>query len=126
MPIVDSFPTALQPIELKEVELKNVLIKATRTTENLKVKVIPFDRYNDDHVEFAYAYSDMLYRVPSKFKTMDDASKGYVKLFVEHKFEDEKDEKSTFSKVLKDLRACRTLFNSDDVSMSFTDFFENA
>jgi hypothetical protein len=116
----------VKPVELLTVELKNVLIKKTRTSENLSVQVVPFDRYDDSHVEFAYAYSDMLYRAPSKFKTVDDASRGYVQTFLARKEEDLTNEDSTFNKVLHDTRACRTLFNSEVVMIALTDFFENA
>jgi len=118
--------TANVVVEVEEIELKNVLVKKTRTTENLKVKVIPFDRYNDKHVEFAYAYSDMLYRAPSSFTNVDDTSRAYVKLFLVHKEAEEKKDDSVFTKVSQDLRACRTLFNQDNIMGALNDFFENA
>lgn len=116
----------MEEVKLQEIELKNVLVKATRSEENIKVKVVPFDRYNDKHVEFAYSYSDMLYRAPSPFKNVDDAAREYVKVFVAHTEADEKDEKTTFSKVLNDSRARRTLFNQDAIMSALSDFFENA
>jgi len=126
MPIVNKLPVAGTPVELKKVELKNVLVKSTKTTEDLTVEIIPFDRYNDAHVDFAYAYSDMLYRAPSKFRDINEASKAYARLFLLYTEEDEKNELSTFNKVCNDLRACRTVFNQDDNIKSLTDFFENA
>lgn len=111
-------------MELKSITLKNVLIKETRTEEDVTVQIIPFDKFDDDHVEFAYAYSDMLYRAPSKFKNMDDAARGYVKTFVA--YEDENDKNSPYAKVAQDLRACRTLFNQDDIALALASFFENA
>lgn len=112
-------------LKLEEVELKNVLVRGG-TKEKIKVKILPFDRYNDEHVEFAYAYSDMLYRAPSEFKTVSDAARAYVRLFVAHTQEDGKNEDSDFSKVHNDLRACRTLFNQDNIMLALNDFFENA
>lgn len=122
---VENVPTGTNQVELKEIELKNVLAKGL-PDENIKVKVVPFDRYSDAHVEFAYAYSDMLYRMPSEFKNGNDAAKAYVKLFVVHTEDEEKDVKSKFNMVKNDLRACRTLFNQDEIMKSLTNFFENA
>ncbi len=112
--------------KLQEIELKNVLVKKSRTSEDLKVKVVPFDRYNDKHVEFAYAYSDMVYRAPSTFTSIDDAARAYVKLFLVHTEEDEKNEDSVYNKVARDTRACRTIFNQDVIMAELEDFFENA
>lgn len=111
--------------EFDNVELKNVLLKGGGS-ENITVKVVPFNRYNNSHVEFAYAYSDMLYRAPSDFTNVSEASKAYVKLFMVHKEEDEKNPESDFSKVYNDLRACRTLFHQDKISLDLNNFFENA
>ena len=112
-------------IVLQEIELKNVLIKG-KGAENITVKVVPFDRYNDKHVEFAYAYSDMLFRAPSSFTNVSEASKAYVRLFVVHTEIEEKDKESTYNKVLADLRASRSLFNQDAIMLALNDFFENA
>lgn len=122
---VENVPNTGEHVELKEIELKNVLIKG-KPDEDITVKVVPFDRYNDKHVEFAYEYSDMLFRAPSAFKNVTEASRSYVQLFVSHAEADEKNENSSFSKVAKDLRACRTLFNQDDIMLALNDFFENA
>jgi len=116
----------IQEMKFDKVELLNVLVKKTRTTENITVDVVPFDRFNDAHVEFAYAYSDMLYRAPSSFKTVDDTSRAYAKLFVVHEQDEEKVETSTLYKVLNDLRACRTLFNQEKITSDIVNFFENA
>lgn len=112
-------------IVLQEVELKNVLIKG-KNPENIKVKVVPFDRYNEKHVEFAYAYSDMLYRAPSTFSNVSEASKAYVRIFVAHTEADEKNKESDYNKVLSDLRAARSIFNQDAIMLALNDFFENA
>lgn len=122
---VDNVPKEGTKIELQEIELKNVLVKGA-ADENITVKVVPFDKYSDSHVEFAYSYSDMLYKAPSPFKNVNDAARGYVKIFVAHTEEEEKDPKSLFSKVQNDLRACRTLFNQDNIMKALNDFFENA
>ena len=125
MPQVENIPTGANPVELKEIELKNVLVKGL-PDENIKVRIVPFDRYNEAHVSFAYEYSDMLFKAPSPFKNINEAARGYVKIFVAHIVDEEKDEKSNFNKVLNDLRACRTLFNQDDIMIALNDFFENA
>lgn len=122
---IEKIPTDGVEVELKEIEVKNVLVKGM-PDETLIARVVPFDRYSDAHVEFAYAYSDMLFKAPSEFKNVNDASRAYVKLFLSHTAEDEKDEKSIFNKLAKDLRACRTLFNQDDIMLALNDFFENA
>jgi len=70
-------------LELREVTLKNVVTPDGETS--LTVKVLPFNKRNDDHVDFAFAYMDMLGRVPSKFQNVSDAAKGYVELFMAHK-----------------------------------------
>ena len=58
---------------LRKVTLKNVL---TPTGErDIEVQVVPFDRRKDEHTDFAYAYIDMLGRMPSEFRNMSDASK---------------------------------------------------
>lgn len=116
----------VENVATTEIEVKNVLDKNSKKAETLKVNVVPFDRYNDAHVEFAYSYSDMLYKAPSDFKSVNDAARAYVKLFIVHKVDDEKKESSTFSKVANDLRACRTMFNQDGIMLALNDFFENA
>jgi hypothetical protein len=122
---VNELPKEGEEIELKEIEVKNVLVRG-KEPETLRVKVVPFDRYNDKHVEFAYAYSDMLYRAPSVFKNVSDVSRGYVQIFVSHTDADAKEAGTAFSKVANDLRSCRTLFNQDDIMSALSDFFENA
>ena len=61
----------------KNVELKNVLFDGGQ--EDLTIEVVPFNRYNEQHTEFAFAYSDMLYRAPSEFRNISDASKAYIR-----------------------------------------------
>jgi hypothetical protein len=116
---------SVKKTELTRVELKNVLVGDEEQTD-LSVEVVPFNRRNDQHVEFAYAYSDMLFKAPSPFKTVSDAAREYVRLFMAHAKDDESNPDSDFLKVYKDLRACRTLFHQDDVMKAMNDFFENA
>lgn len=112
-------------VKMETVELKNVLF-GDNGQENITVKVVPFNRRDDDHVEFAYAYSDMLYRAPSPFKTVSDAAREYVRLFMVHTKEDEAKADSIFSRIYGDLRACRTLFHQNNIQQALNDFFENA
>lgn len=104
--------------------LKNVLCPEGQ--RDINVQVTDFDRRKDAHVDFAYAYADMLGRVPSKFSNVSDAAREYVTLFMHHKQEDELDAGSDYTCVLKDLRACRTLFHQPDVQKQLQDFFVNA
>lgn len=109
---------------LRKVTLKNVL---TPTGErDIEAQVVPFDRRKDEHTDFAYAYIDMLGRMPSEFRNMSDASKAYVRQFMVHKAEDEKNPESDFACVLSDTRAARTLLNTDETQQEFHAFFENA
>jgi len=107
------------------IDLKNVLVKG-EGAEDITVQVVDFDRYNDAHVKFAYNYSDMLFRAPSPFSDVSEAAKEYVKKFLVHTEADEKDPKSTFSKIYNDLRACRTLFHKEKITLDLNNFFENA
>lgn len=106
----------------RKVELKNVIF-GTTGSQDIIVEVIPFDRRNDEHVEFAFAYSDMLMRAPSEFENISQAARKYVTLFMVHTAEDETNENSNFLKVVGDLRACRILFNNVHTQKEFSDFF---
>ena len=112
-------------ITVETVELKNVMF-GDGQKKDVSVDVVPFDPYNDDHVEFAYGYSDMLFRAPSAFKNISEAARGYVALFMVHTREQETQADSTYNMVLKDTRACRTLFNREGIMLALNDFFENA
>lgn len=114
----------VKKVELQTILLKNVACNGIR--KDIEVQVVPFNSLDDDHVEFAYNYSDMLFRAPSPFKTVSDAAKGYVALFMVHKKEDTTDTNSNYSYVMNDLRACRSLFNQDKIQQDINDFFENA
>nr|DAL72683.1 MAG TPA: hypothetical protein [Caudoviricetes sp.] len=126
---IENMPTAMNAknsgIQKRKVELKNVLF-GTTGSQDITAEVIPFNRRNDDHVEFAYAYSDMLFRAPSEFENISQAARKYVALFMVHRSEDELNPESNFNKVLRDLRACRILFNQAETQKEFQDFFENA
>ena len=107
-----------------KVELQNVL--CAEGTRNITVEVVPFNRRNNDHVEFAFAVADMVGRMPSPFATMSDAAKRYVELFMVHKEEDANNADSDFSCVYNDLRACRILYNTPEFQKQLADFFELA
>ncbi len=111
----------VQPIK---VQLRNVMFN--RSTEDIEVEVVPFDQFNEDHVDFAYKYSDMLFRAPSAFRDISDASKAYAMLFVVHTKESENDPDSKISKVLGDTRACRTLLMRPEIQAALDTFFANA
>ena len=110
--------------KLDKVTVKNV--RANGTLKDIDVELVAFDPFNDDHVEFAYNHSDMIYRAPSPFATISDAARGYVRMFMVHTSEDEKNPNSDFNMVLNDVRACRTLFHTENVQKALADFFENA
>lgn len=112
-------------IAFESIELKKVLVKGLEP-KTITVEVVPFDPYNDEHVEFSYAYSDMLYRMPSAFKDVSEASRTYVKKFMVHTGEDEDNAESDFNRVYNDLRACRVLFHKETISKALNDFFANA
>lgn len=125
--VIDSsaIPTAksAKEVKLEKVELKNVLFDGGQ--EDLTVEVMPFDRYDEKHTEFAYAYSDMLCKIQSELTSVSEASRAYVCIFMVHTIEDKKNRTSSFNKVLGDLRACRSLFHQPEVLKSLNDFFEN-
>ena len=106
------------------IVLKNVL--TPEGERDITADVVPFSRRNDAHVDFAYAYADMMGRMPSRFGNLTDVSRGYVELFMVHKEDDAKNSESDYSCVLSDVRACRTLFHQEDAQKSFHGFFANA
>lgn len=124
---VNDIPSAAgaKAVQTKEVELKNVILKNGKT-KDMSVKVVPFDRSNNTHVGFAFAYSDMIYRMPSDFKNVSEAAQAYCAIFMVHKTEDETNENSDFNTVLNDLRAARTLFHQPEIQKELNDFFANA
>jgi len=109
---------------MTKVELKRVITPDGE--QDLTVEVVPFNRRNDDHVDFAFAYMDMLGRVPSKFANVSEAARGYVDLFMAHKEEDAVDANSSFACVRKDVRASRVLFHQPKAQKELQDFFGNA
>mgnify|MGYP006867374078 CR=1 FL=1 len=110
---------------MKQVEVKNVLTP-TGEERNFTVEIVPFNRRNDDHVRFAFAYLDMLNKLPSELSSVSDAAQRFVELFVAHKAEDISNPDSVYSCIVKDIRAARTLFNDRELQKSLFDFFENA
>jgi len=121
---IPSGKRAVKETKTEKIELKNVLFDGGQC--DITVEVIPFDRYKDEHVEFAYAYSDMLFRAPSEFKNVSEASRAYVRTFMVRKKDDETDASSNFSKVVGDLRACRTMFHQPNIMQALNDFFGGA
>lgn len=123
-------PSGIPGIEDKKgakpikVTLRNVM--SNHATEDIEVEVMPFDQFNEDHVDFAYKYSDMLFRAPSPFSNISDASKAYVLLFVVHTKDSENDPNSKISKVLGDTRASRTLLMRPEIQAALDTFFANA
>lgn len=109
----------------RAVELKDVLVRSTRTKETLNVEVVAFDEFNDAHQEFAYNFSDLLYAQKSANFESDrnTVARKYVELFLCHAAEDADNDKSVYSKVRGDLRACRTLLHQPEVEKEFLDFF---
>ena len=108
-------------MEKREVKLTKVL---TETGEkDITVTIVPFNRRNDDHVDFVLGVSDMFGRAPSPFKTVTDAAVRYVELFVAHTAEQADDPKSDYSLVHADKRAARILFNDPAFQKEMADFF---
>lgn len=114
----------MKEVEFIKMELKNVLTPDGE--RNITVQIVPFNRRNDAHVEFAFAYGDMCGRAPSEFRNMSDAAKRFAELFIVHKADDLKDANSDISCVLHDVRACRTAFLNPDVQKQLNDFFDYA
>lgn len=125
---VSNFPiagNAQQGVKTRKVLLKNVVF-GTDGQEDIEVEVVPFNRRNDDHVDFAFAFSDMLQRVPSEFSSISDAARRYVQLFMVHSAADETNADSKYNKVCGDLRSARILLNQPETQLELTDFFGNA
>lgn len=111
-------------IKTRKITLKNV--KTVDGEKDIIAEVVPFNHRNDDHVEFAFGVSDMLGRLPSPYRSMNDAAKAYVELFMVHKEEDLRNPASDAYLVSHDIRASRTLFNDPDFQKELQSFFENA
>lgn len=111
-------------VNLHEVTIKRVL--TPKDERDIVVKLVPFDRRNDEHVDFALAFSDMLGGMPSTFKNITDVSIRAVELFMAHTEEDTKNEDSDYSCVHADKRAARLLFNDSFIQKGLNDFFELA
>jgi hypothetical protein len=111
--------------QLEKVTLKNVLCE-DGSSKNITVEIVPFSRRNDDHVDFAFGYSDMLGQAPSPFRSLSDVAVRAVELFMVHKEDDAMDVNSDYYLVRKDKRAARTLLNTPSLQKSIFDFFENA
>lgn len=116
------FQQGNKTVEITKIILQNVL-SGQNNEEDLDVEVVSFNRRNDDHVEFAFSYSDMLLKAPSDFRNISDAARRYVDLFMVHKAEDETNPESTYNKVRGDLKACRTLFHQPKIQKDLNDFF---
>lgn len=108
----------------EKVELRNVLTPSGE--RNITVEIVPFNRRNDEHVDFAFAVADMYGRMPSVFSNASEAARRFVELFVVHKADDLKDPESDISCVLNDVRACRIAFFNTKSQQEFNDFFGNA
>lgn len=115
--------TAVRKSEFIPVTIKGVLDGDKE--RDITVNTIPFNKRNDEHVRFAYAFSDMLFRAPSPFTDICDAAKAYVPIFVQHSSAEELDANSDYNLIYNDLRACRVLFNSPTIQKAFNDFFGN-
>ncbi len=109
---------------LEKIELKNVRFDGGMC--DVTAEIVPFDAYNDEHVDFAFAYNDMMYRAPSQFRNVSDAAKGYVEVFMKHTAEDAANRESDFSKVRNDVRAARTLLHNEKFMLAMDRFFVNA
>lgn len=109
----------------EKLELKNVLMQ-DGSSKNITVEIIPFNRRDDAHVDFAFAYADMLGRMPSPFSTATDAALRAVELFVVHKEAEAKNPESDFYAVAHDKRAARLVLNAPGLQDSLGAFFENA
>lgn len=109
---------------LEKVEIKGVICPVGE--RDITVEVIPFNRRNDEHVEFAYSYSDMLYRVPSDFKNVSEAARKYAAMFIAYKEEDLTNPESDYNTICADTRACRTLFYKENFQKALQGFFEIA
>lgn len=123
----NSIPSAtnVKKIVKQKITLKNVMY-GNDSEKDIDVEVLPFNRRNDAHVEFAYAYSDMLFRLPSAYKDVSEISRAYVAIFMVRTKEQEQTEDSDFTLVYNDLRACRTLFNQPGIQQALNDFLGNA
>lgn len=111
------------------VQYEKVLLKNVNTPagdKDITVEIVPFSKRNDDHVDFAYAVSDMFNRFPSEFRNISDAARRCVELFVVHTEEQSNDPNSDFSLVYNDTRAARTLYNTASLQKQLSDFFVNA
>lgn len=118
IPTADSVRTE---VEFDEVVIPNVIDGDSE--RDITVQVIPFNRRDDSHVEFAYAFSDMLYRAPSRFRDISEAARSYVTLFMRHTKEESNSAGSDFNLIMNDLRACRILFNHPKIQKDLNDFF---
>lgn len=107
--------------EFEKVELKKVLCGGIE--KDLTVEIVPFNRRNDDHVDFALATADLLGRMPSEFRSITDAARRCAELFIVHTEAQANDATSDYSYVLNDKRACRVLFNTPSIQKSLNDFF---
>lgn len=111
-------------IEYEVVELKNVLTPSSK--RDIKAEMLPIDERNEEHTEFLFNYADFQGRQVSPFKTNNDVAREYVRLFMRRTGEQEQDENSDFSCVIKDLRACRILFYRESMQLAVENFFVNA
>ena len=110
--------------EFEKITLKNVL--TNDGVKDFTVEIVPFNRRNDDHVDFALSYIDMLGRMPSQFRTITDAAVRAVELFMVHKENDTAENTAIYEAVRSDKRAARELFNTPSIQKALNDFFENA
>lgn len=106
---------------MEKITLKKVL--TADGEKDITVEVVPFNRRNDDHVDFALAAADMYGRMPSEFRNVTDAAIRCVELFMVHKEADAANPESDYALVHADKRAARTLFNHPAIQKGLSDFF---
>lgn len=110
----------IKKIETTKVELKKVLCGDVE--KDLTIEIVPFNRRNDDHVDFALAVADFYGRMPSNFQSITDAAQRCVELFVKHTGEQADDPNSDYSYVHADKRASRIIFNNPAIQKAIADF----
>lgn len=111
--------------QFEKITLKNVAVNDNEEKDFI-VELVPFNRRNDEHVDFAFAYSDMLARLPSVFGSITDVAVRAVEIFMVHKEDEAMDVNSVYYAVHNDKRAARTLLHTPSLQKAIADFFENA
>lgn len=124
---IEKSQTVKTEFDYTERELKNVLVPATRTKEDIKVKVLPFDEFNEKHTAFAFRYLEVENaRGAERADAVTDLAREFVETFVVHSGADIDNPASNFNKVCGDVRACRTLLGDAKFRDGLLAFFINA